>query len=115
AVGEFSLGVGDEAIYAIHPDNTQDIHRFFYGGIGDRVGTDSSLSFYFTGEAGNKPMILAGGGGGDSHRLAQLKPSEPLVQPKIRKVSPDQALWLRTGGRRVGNEMNVWVAGECSG
>ena len=95
AVGEFSLGVVDEAIYAIHPDSMQDIHRFFYGGVGDRVGTESSLSFYFTGEAGNKPMILAGGGGGGgNHRLAQLKPSEPLVQPKVRKVFPDTALWL---------------------
>lgn len=93
-VGEFSLGVVDEAIYAIHPDASQDIQSFFYGPVGNRVGTDSSLTFYFTGEAGNKPMILAGGGGGDSHRLAQLKPSEPLIQPKIRKVFPDTAFWV---------------------
>ena len=45
-------------------------------------------------------MILAGGGGGRNYnyevrnRLAQLKPSEPLVQPKVRKVFPDTALWL---------------------
>jgi uncharacterized protein YfaS (alpha-2-macroglobulin family) len=99
AVGEFSLGVVDEAIYAVEPDRTQDIHQFFYGRVGDSVGTESSLSFYFTGEAGTKPMILAGGGGGggfggERSRLAQLKPSEPLVQPKIRKAFPDTALWL---------------------
>ena len=95
AVGEFSIGVVDEAIYAVRPDTTQDIYQFFYRGGGERVGTDSSLNFYFTGEAGNKPMILAGaGGGGDHRRLAQLKPSEPLVQPKIRKLFPDTALWL---------------------
>lgn len=95
AVGEFSLGVVDEAIYAIEPDRSGDIYQFFYSNVGDRVGTESSLSFYFTGQAGNKPMILAGGGGGgDRHRLAQLKPSEPLVQPKVRKVFPDTALWL---------------------
>src|SRR5437588_6015451 len=98
AVGEFSLGVVDEAIYAIQPDYTGDPHQFFYGSTEDRVGTQSSLSFYFTGEAGTKPMILAGGGGGggyhSANRLAQLKPSEPLVQPKIRKVFPDTALWL---------------------
>jgi uncharacterized protein YfaS (alpha-2-macroglobulin family) len=93
AVGEFSLGVVDEAIYAIHPDSTQDIYKFFYNGIGDRVGTESSLRFYFTGEAGTKPMILASGGT-DRHRLAQLKPSEPLVQPQVRKVFPDTAIWL---------------------
>ena len=94
--GEFSIGVVDEAIYAIHPDNVQDIYQLFYRGNPDRVGTDSSLTFYFTGEAGNKTMILAGAGKGpgDSHRLAQLKPSEPLVQPKIRKVFPDTALWV---------------------
>ncbi|HEY6348596.1 MAG TPA: MG2 domain-containing protein [Candidatus Angelobacter sp.] len=94
AVGEFSLGVVDEAIYAIHPDSTQDIQSFFYGPVGNRVATESSLSFYFTGEAGNKPMILAGGGAGAPRRLAQLKPSEPLVQPKVRKVFPDTAFWI---------------------
>lgn len=95
AVGEFSLGVVDEAIYAIQPDSTQDIQSFFYGRVGNRVATESSLSFYFTGEAGNKPMILAGAGGGyEPRRLAQLKPSEPLVQPKVRKVFPDTAFWV---------------------
>jgi uncharacterized protein YfaS (alpha-2-macroglobulin family) len=93
AVGEFSLGVVDEAIYAIHPDATEDIYQYFYRGTGDGVSTESSLTFYFTGEAGTKPMILASGNG-DRHKLAQLKPSEPLVQPKIRKVFPDTAFWL---------------------
>ncbi len=92
--GEFSVGVVDEAIYAIEPDNLQDIHGFFYGNIGDRVETDSSLSFYFTGEAGTKPIMLANDFGGKHPRLAQLKPSEPLVQPKVRKLFPDTALWL---------------------
>ncbi|MBZ5525018.1 MAG: hypothetical protein LAP21_22540 [Acidobacteriia bacterium] len=58
---------------------------------------ESSFSFYFTGEAGTKPMFLAGGAGGGNYnydRLSQLKPSETLVQPKIRKVFPDTALWL---------------------
>jgi uncharacterized protein YfaS (alpha-2-macroglobulin family) len=92
--GEFSVGVVDEAIYAIEPDNSQDIHTFFYGNIGNRVGTESSLSFYFTGEAGNKPIMLATAFGGKHPRLSQLKPSEPLVQPKIRKLFPDTALWM---------------------
>jgi len=94
-VGEFSLGVVDEAIYAVRPDSTGDIHDSFYGSVGNFVRVDSSFSFYFTGEAGNKPMFLAGGAGGGSHdRLSQLKPGEALVQPKIRKVFPDTALWL---------------------
>ncbi len=91
--GEFSLGVVDEAIYAIHPDATEEIHNFFYGQVYNRVAMESSFSFYFTGEAGTKPMILAHGSDGKT-RLAQLKPSEPLVQPKIRKAFPDTALWL---------------------
>ncbi len=99
AAGEFSIGVVDEAIYAIQPDTTGDIHEFFYGQKDDRVSTQSSLSFYFEGEAGNKPFTIAGAAGGViggllSARLAQLKPSEPLVQPKVRKVFPDTALWL---------------------
>jgi uncharacterized protein YfaS (alpha-2-macroglobulin family) len=92
--GEFSVGVVDEAIYAVEPDISQDIHSVFYGPIGNRVGTESSLSFYFTGEAGTKPIMLASDFGARHSRLAQLKPSEPLVQPKIRKLFPDTALWL---------------------
>src|SRR5260370_1767407 len=92
--GEFSIGVVDEAIYAIEPDNIQDIHTFFYGTIGNRVGTESSLSFYFTGEAGTKPIMLATEFGIKHPRLAQLKPSEPLAQPKVRKLFPGTALGL---------------------
>jgi uncharacterized protein YfaS (alpha-2-macroglobulin family) len=92
--GDFSVGVVDEAIYAIQPDNVQDIYNFFYGSVGNRVMTDSSLTFFFTGEAGTKPMILASEFNAKHPRLAQLKPSEALVQPKIRKLFPDTALWL---------------------
>ena len=90
---EFSIGVVDEAIYAIRPDQTANISSFFYGNNYTRVATDSSLSFYFHGEAGKRQMQLA-----RLHAayppLAQLKPTEALVQPKIRKAFPDTALWL---------------------
>ena len=89
--GEFSLGIVDEAIYAIEPDIAGDIFNSFYGTVYDRVGTESSLNFYFNGEAGKRAMFLAVHGGHNS--LAQLKP-EPLVQPRIRKEFPDTALWL---------------------
>jgi uncharacterized protein YfaS (alpha-2-macroglobulin family) len=88
---EFSLGVVDEAIYAIRPDTTTDILKFFYGRVFNRVSTDSSLSYYFHGEAGKKQMQLA-----NVHPrkwLAQIKP-EGLVQPKIRKAFPDTAFWV---------------------
>ncbi|HEX7961995.1 MAG TPA: MG2 domain-containing protein, partial [Terriglobales bacterium] len=92
--GDFSLGVVDEAIYAIQPENVGDIHQFFYGSVYDQVLTDSSLSFYFTGQAGKRPMILAEAAAQRSLTLGQLKPSEPLAQPKVRKAFPDTALWL---------------------
>ena len=92
--GDFSIGVVDEAIYAIRPDTLEGISAFFYGNTYDRVSTDSSLSFYFHGEAGKRQMQLAGNRGLSYRALAQLKPSESLVQPKIRKAFPDTALWL---------------------
>jgi uncharacterized protein YfaS (alpha-2-macroglobulin family) len=92
--GEFSIGVVDEAIYAIRPDTNGDPHDYFYGPAYDRVSLDSSLNFYFSGEAGKKQMFLAYRGNSNPRALAQLKPSETLVQPKVRKVFPDTALWL---------------------
>lgn len=88
---EFSLGVVDEAIYAIRRDSTQDILKFFYGRIWNVVNTDSSLSYYFQGEAGKRRMTLASLR--PPTKFAQLKP-EQLVQPKVRKAFPDTALWL---------------------
>ena len=94
---EFSLGVVDEAIYAIQPETVSNIVSAFYGTIYSKVATDSSLTYYFSGQAGKRAMPLAGGHGGgvgrSSSALAQLKP-ERLVQPKIRKAFPDTAYWV---------------------
>jgi len=92
-VGEFSIGVVDEAIYSIYPDQSGDIHQFFYGPVYDRVSTESSLGFYFSGEAGKREMFLAYRAQNTPRALAQLKPETP-VQPKVRKLFPDTALWL---------------------
>jgi uncharacterized protein YfaS (alpha-2-macroglobulin family) len=92
-VGEFSIGVVDEAIYSIYPDQSGDIHQFFYGPVYDRVSTESSLGFYFSGEAGKREMFLAYREQNTPRALAQLKPEIP-VQPKVRKLFPDTALWL---------------------
>src|SRR5208283_5026202 len=86
AVAEFSLGVVDEAIYAIKPDTAGTILNAFYGRVYTQVSTESSLSYYFNGQAGKRAMPLASVR--SSKRLAQLKP-ERLVQPKIRKAFPD--------------------------
>jgi hypothetical protein len=92
--GEFSLGIVDEAIYAIHPDASGDISNAFFGPVYDNVSTDSSLNFYFSGEAGTKEMLLTNLQANRPRALAQLKPTETLVQPKVRKVFPDTALWM---------------------
>jgi hypothetical protein len=92
--GEFSLGIVDEAIYAIHPDASGDISNAFYGTVYDNVSMDSSLNFYFSGEAGAKEMFLANLQANRSRPLAQLKPTQTLVQPKVRKLFPDTALWM---------------------
>src|SRR5579872_1933489 len=87
---DLSLGVVDEAIYAIQPDMTLDIVSYFFGNEYNAVYTDNSLNYYFTGEAGKRRMRLA-----DlrpKSKLAQLKP-ERLVQPKVRKLFPDTAFW----------------------
>lgn len=96
-VAEFSLGVVDEAIYAIKPETAGSIVNAFYGRVYSQVSTDSSLSYYFNGQAGKRKMQLASVR--TSKSMAQLKP-ERLVQPKIRKAFPDTAYWvadIRTG------------------
>lgn len=87
---EFSLGVVDEAIYAIRPDTMQDMVSFFFGHEYNSVFTSNSLDYYFNGEAGKRRMQLAGLR--PASKLAQLKP-ERLVKPKTRKLFPDTAFW----------------------
>ena len=96
---EFSLGVVDEAIYAIKKEAAQDILAFFYGRKWNRVNTDTSLSYYFQGEAGKRRMQLARVRPGKA--LAIIKP-EKMVEAKVRKLFPDTMFWtadLRTDAR----------------
>jgi len=88
---EFSLGVVDEAIYALAKEQQPDIVKVFYGQQWNRVSTDTSLDYYFTGEAGTRRMMLAQIGKPLSR--AQLKP-ERLTEPKVRKLFPDTAHWV---------------------
>ncbi len=90
AKADLSLGVVDEAVYAIRPDNMPDIASFFYGREWNSVYTDNSLTYFFNGEAGTRRMRLAELRA--PTQLAQLKP-ERLVQPKVRKAFPDTAFW----------------------
>ncbi|MEZ5403313.1 MAG: alpha-2-macroglobulin family protein [Bryobacteraceae bacterium] len=90
---ELSVGVVDEAIYAIRPDGAADIRGFFHGTEYNRVSFDSSLNYYFQGEAGRRRMQLARMR--PDRPFAQLKPDR-LVQPKVRKAFPDTAFWSAT-------------------
>src|SRR5262249_14088946 len=56
---EISLGVVDEAIYGIKPDTTPDGINVFYGTQYNAVYTESSLNYFFHGEAGVRRMQLA--------------------------------------------------------
>jgi uncharacterized protein YfaS (alpha-2-macroglobulin family) len=105
-VGEFSVGIVDEALYGVRPDATQDITQAFYGPGYNTVQTNNSMIYFFHGEAGKRRMMLAQLAG-NRHALAQLKPDR-FVQPKVRKEFPDTALWLpavKTGadGRGIVN------------
>ncbi len=94
---EFSVGVVDEAIYAIKREVQPDIVKVFYGRQWNRVGTETSLSYYFYGEAGKRRMQLALAAREGTR--AQLKREAP-TGPKIRKNFPDTAFWvadLKTG------------------
>jgi hypothetical protein len=87
------VGVVDEAIYGVRPDTTENILSFFFGHGYDSVNTQSSLEYFFSGQAGRRRMQLAELR--PRSRLAQLKP-ERLVQPKVRKAFPDTAFWSPT-------------------
>jgi hypothetical protein len=98
-VGEFSLGVVDEAIYSIRKDMMQDILGFFYGNRWLRVQTDNSLSYQFMGFAGQRRMQLAQLQARKA--LSVIKPDK-LIEPKIRKAFPDTMFWtadLRTNSQ----------------
>ncbi|HEX4999567.1 MAG TPA: MG2 domain-containing protein [Terriglobia bacterium] len=87
---EVSVGIVDEALYAVKPDSTRDIVKFFYGTSYNHINTYSSLRYYFTGASGKKQMRLTEIR--PPTALGQLKP-ERLVEPRIRKAFPDTAFW----------------------
>ena len=59
-VAEFSLGVVDEAIYAIKPETVRHHHeRVLREGLFARSAPTRSLTYYFSGQAGKRTMQLA--------------------------------------------------------
>lgn len=91
ANAEVSLGVVDEAIYAVRPEALPELHAFFHGRRYHEVYQFDSLDYYFSGEAGKRRMQLAKRQ--QRKTLAELK-GERYVDPKVRKYFPDTALWV---------------------
>jgi hypothetical protein len=94
---ELSLGVVDEAIYAIERDPLPNLVKAFYDRDWDSVFSASSLQWSFYATSGHKSLQLAGLR--RQRPFGQLKPERPPA-PKIRKNFPDTAYWiaaLRTG------------------
>ncbi len=88
---EVSLGVVDEAIYSVSPDFAGNIKSEFYGLRYNSVETHLSISYTFTGFAGNKPIDLAKNK--PTYQLADFKNEGDLVQPTVRKNFKDTAFW----------------------
>ena len=89
---QVSLGVIDEAVYAIRADDTPDPIRFFYRREYNRVVTDTGLSYYFVGYSGSDRLQLAR----RKRRpftLADFKGDKP-VQPQVRREFPDAIHWI---------------------
>jgi alpha-2-macroglobulin len=91
-IAQVSLGVIDEAVYAVRPDDTTDPVRFFYRRDYSRVGTTFSRDYYFTGFSGSERLQLAR----RKRRpfsLADFK-GDKEVQPQVRKEFPDAIYWI---------------------
>ena len=91
---EVSLGVVDEAIYAIRPDSTTLPDKVFYAPVWDQVQTQFSTEYWFTGYSGSQRMQLARLRA--PTQLADFKNPAQLVQPKVRKYFPDTIYWMPT-------------------
>jgi uncharacterized protein YfaS (alpha-2-macroglobulin family) len=90
---ELSLGVVDEAIYAVRPDAVRPPEKVFYARIWNRVYTQFSTTYWFAGYSGRQRMELASLRA--PTKLADFKGGQP-VQPKVRKYFPDTAYWAPT-------------------
>ena len=89
---EVSLGVVDEAIYSLSADEYNgSLHQQLYGMRYNSVQTHLSVSYSFTGFAGEQPFDLASTK--RSYQLADFKSEGEPVQPLVRKEFRDTAFW----------------------
>ena len=88
---EISLGVVDEAIYSVSSETAGNIRKEFYGRRYNSVETHLSISYTFTGYAGDRPMDLARNK--PTYQLADFKNEGDFVEPVVRKQFKDTAFW----------------------
>ncbi|MFN0119205.1 MAG: alpha-2-macroglobulin family protein [Blastocatellia bacterium] len=91
AGAEVSLGIVDEAVYSIRPDNAGDIRRAFYSTRYNKVQTYFSTEYRFSGHSGDKPVQLAQNK--RAYQLADFKSDSQYAEPAIRKEFKDTAFW----------------------
>lgn len=87
---QLSVGVIDEAVYGVKPDDTADPLRFFYRLSYSRVSTDYSRDYSFVGYAGSQTLHLAQRR--RPYTLADFK-REGSPRPQVRKDFPDAIFW----------------------
>ena len=89
---DLSFGVVDEAIYSLYPDSSGDMVQRSTRSARSNRQVDSSLNYYFSGEAGTKSPMLAMRDARYRPQLAQVKPGNE-AKPRVRKAFPDTAFW----------------------
>jgi hypothetical protein len=90
---EVSLGIVDDAIYAISPELVDEIQKYFYSLRYHSVDTSSSLYFRFYGYSHRKGLLA--GLPEKETKLADFK-GDSLVEPVIRKDFKDTMYWSPT-------------------
>lgn len=87
---QLSVGVIDEAVYGVKPDETPDPVRFFYRRYYSHVSTQFSREYSFVGYSGTQQILLARRR--RPFTLADFKADRP-VRPEVRKEFPDAIYW----------------------
>lgn len=99
---ELSVGIVDEAIYALEAESTEDIQKFFYGKRWNNVSTYSSLYFQFYGYANRVEKEQK-----EDTALGALKGEADFVEAKVRKDFRDTAYWGPTIMTSAGGKATV--------
>ena len=92
---EFSLGVVDEAIYAIRSDTLPSISKAIHKRYYNSLQSNNSLNFKFYGY-GKEYELYASANKNDYRFIGLMKGREP-EQVKVRKNFKDTAYWLAQG------------------